>query len=384
MRRMWPLRTAGNVFIASVVLVSLGVDLIGPNTATMASQPLPGSAELTSDVHAPPRPGTGDFDWIHFKNGEWLKGEIKDLQDKSFSFESDKLGTLQLNWDDIHAVYSSIQHTCVFEDNTSVLGKVRIVGDRVTVTTPEGEKQHQRANLRSIIPGGNTEWNYWSLKYTFGLTARRGNTDQADTSSFLSVRRRSPETRTRFEHRAMSGSIEGKETVNNQLAHLRHDVFLTRRLYLTVPSIQYYRDKFKNIDSRLTSGAELGYHIIDRGDLEWTAGGGAGYQYIQFDEVEPGEDSSMGGAAILCATDLNWELTEKLDFDLQYSATIGLEEDLGINQHALATLSFDIWKDLDFDVSLTWNRVGSAKRASDGDEPDEDDVHLHLGIGWEF
>lgn len=41
-----------------------------------------------------------------------------------------------------------------------------------------------------------------------------------------------------------------------------------------------------------------------------------------------------------------WELTEKLDLGLQYNATVGLGEDLGTEHHALATLSFDVWKNL--------------------------------------
>jgi len=352
--------------------------------ATMASQPLPGSAEPKADLYGPPRPRTGDFDWIQFKNGEWLKGEIKDLLDESFSFDSDELDRLQLDWKDIYAVYSPRQHTFVFEDNTSVLGTMQIVGDRVTVTTLEGEKRYDRADLMSIIPGGHTEWDYWSLKYTFAGTFRQGNTDQTDISSFLSVQRRSPKARTRLEYRDTFGSLEGKETINNQLANLHHDIFLSRRVYLVMPSVQYYRDKFQNIAYRLTPGAGLGYELIDSGIMEWIVSGGAGYQYTRFDEVEPGEDSSASGAAILGGTDLNWELTEKLDFEFQYTTTIGLDEDMGITQHARTTLSVNVWKDFDFDVSLTWDRVGSAQRTSDGEEPDEDDVRLYVGIGWEL
>jgi hypothetical protein len=381
---MWIFRTAGDSSFASVVVVSLAAGLAGFSASTMASQPLPGSTEVASDEYGPPQPSTGLSDWIQFKNGEWLKGEIEDLQDESFSFESDELDSLQLDWEDIHTVYSQKQHTCVFEDNTSVLGRISIVGDRLTVTTREGQKQYDRAYLRSIIPGGRSEWDFWSLKYTLGLTVRKGNTDQTDYSSFLKVQRRSPESRVRFEWRGTYGTFEGEETVNNQLANLRNDIFLSRRLYLTAPSVQYYRDKFQNIDYRLTPGLTLGYEIVDRGDIEWNAGLGGGYQYTRFDKVAPGEDSSIGGAAILGATDLTWEMTEKLDFELQYNTTIGLDDDMGVDHHTLATLSFDVWKDLEFDVSLTWDRVGSPQPTPDGVEPDQDDIRLYVGIGWEF
>ena len=45
--------------------------------------------------------GSCDFDWVQFKNGEWLKGEIKDLQDDSFTFDSDEMDELSLDFDDV-------------------------------------------------------------------------------------------------------------------------------------------------------------------------------------------------------------------------------------------------------------------------------------------
>lgn len=337
-----------------------------------------------SNIYGAPQPGTGDFDWMQFKNGEWLKGEIKDLQDQSFSFESDELDTLQLDWDDIQAVYSPKLNTCVFEDDTTALGLLRIVGDSVTVITPEGEKRYDRADLRSILPGGISEWDYWSLKYTLGFTARRGNTDQTDLSTFLRIQRRSPSVRTRFEFRGTYGEFDGEATINNRLATFRHDIFLNRKLYLTVPSLEYYADKFKNIDYRLTPGAGLGYQLLDRGDIEWNVGGGAGYQYTRLDEVAPGEDSSVDGMALLANTDVDWELTKKIDLVLQYNTTIGLESDLGVDHHALVTLEFDIWRDLELDVSLEWDRVGSTPSTADDVKPDKDDIRLTVGIGWEL
>ncbi len=64
-----------------------------------------GGTEPASDPAAPeseaPEPLSGDFDWVQFKNGEWLKGEIKDLQDDSFTFDSDEMDELSLDFDDV-------------------------------------------------------------------------------------------------------------------------------------------------------------------------------------------------------------------------------------------------------------------------------------------
>lgn len=373
----------GDFSIVCALAIGLAITIVVCSAATAASQALPEPVSPKSES-APAPPRSGDFDWIQLKSGEWLKGEIEELQDRSFSFESDELDTLQFDWDDIYAVYSPKENTCFFDDHTSALGSVRIEGNDVTVVTSAGEKRYDRASLRSIIPGGVTEWDYWSLKYSLGVTVQQGNADQTDISSILRIQRRSPGVRTQFDLTGTYGSFEGEETTDNQQALLRHDIFLTRQLYLTAPHIEYYRDDFQNIAYRLTPGAGLGYQILDRGDIEWRVGGGGGYQYVRFDEVEPGEDSSVDGAVLLGSSDFSWELTEKLELELRYSMTSGLEADLATNHYGFAMLSFDVWKDLELDITLEWHRAGSPQRASDGDKPDEDDVRLYVGIGWEL
>jgi hypothetical protein len=332
----------------------------------------------------PPQPGTGDFDWMLLKNGEWLKGDIEDLQDKSFSFDSDELDTLQFDWDDVYAVYSPRPNTCVFEDRTSIVGKLRIYGTTVIVVTAQGEKRYDRKDLRSIIPGGLKERDYWSGKLSIGLAVRRGNTNQSDWNSHVTIQRRVPNRRTRLDYTGNYGSFEEEETVNNQQASLAHDIFLTRRLYARAPSLQYYRDKFQNIAYRLTPGAGLGHAIIDRGDVEWDVFGGAGYQYTRFSGVEAGEDSSAGGGALLAGTDFSWELTNKLDLEVRYDTTFGLTESVSDTHSVLVTFSFDVWKNLDVDISLDWDRVVSPQNRQDGTEPRQDDISMNVNIGWEF
>jgi hypothetical protein len=332
----------------------------------------------------PPPPRSGDFDWLQFKNGEWLKGEFKDLQDESLTFESDELDTFVIDWEDIYGLYSPKQNTVVFDERVSVQGTLRIDGNDVTVVTPEGERRYDRAEVRGIIPGGLREWDYWSLKWSVGINASSGNVDQSSVASFTNIQRRSPGLRTRFESANNYGSFEGEETTNNQQAFLRHDIFLTRRLYVVPVIFQFYRDKITNIAYRLTPGAGLGYDIVDRGNMEWNASAGGGYQYTRFDAVEAGAAPSEEGAALLLATDLAWDLTSKLEFELRYNASIGVTGPLSTDQGTLATLSFDVWKDLDFDFSLSWDHVGSPQARPDGTVPQKDDFRMYVGIGWEF
>ena len=49
----------------------------------------------------PPEPAPEAWDWIKMTSGEWLKGEVHDLNDDKLAFESDELDDLDLDWDDV-------------------------------------------------------------------------------------------------------------------------------------------------------------------------------------------------------------------------------------------------------------------------------------------
>ena len=65
-------------------------------------------ARLTFHLASPAKwsgPDTsGGFDWIELTSGEWLKGEIKSMQNDKLEFDSDKLGLLTLDWEDVRQV----------------------------------------------------------------------------------------------------------------------------------------------------------------------------------------------------------------------------------------------------------------------------------------
>ncbi len=364
--------------IAAVLLMTLG-GISATQASVFTPAPLPGDGEQMS---MPPLPGSGDYDWVQFKNGEWLKGDIEDLQDGHLVFDSAELNTVALDLDDIYGLWSADEVLCLFADRTSVRGRLSVLGDRVTVTTDTGQRVSTRSDLRSIVPA-RTERDYWSLRWTTGLTLRSGNTEQSDVASFLMVQRRSPLARTRLEVNTSYSVSEGAEVTNNHRASLRQDIFLTPRFYVP-SSLQYYRDKMQNIASSWTPGLGVGYEILDQHDVEWGVDVGAGYQYTRYDEVAAGDDITVGSASFLAGTRLSWELTKKLDLDLQYNAVVGLSDYVSTNHHALAQLSYDLWKDLDFDVSLAWDRVGDPQKRKDGTTPRPDDIRLYVGFGFDF
>ncbi len=92
---------------------------------------------LTSGARAQPPFGalaseydrlTGDFEWIRLGSGEWLEGEIDLLRDESLAFESDELGELELDWEDVAEIYSARRNTCYFEDAVVAIGTSGVTG----------------------------------------------------------------------------------------------------------------------------------------------------------------------------------------------------------------------------------------------------------------
>ena len=55
------------------------------------------TAVTSTDFVPPP----DEYDWVQLNSGEWLKGELQSLYDDELVFDSDNLGVLRLDWEDV-------------------------------------------------------------------------------------------------------------------------------------------------------------------------------------------------------------------------------------------------------------------------------------------
>jgi hypothetical protein len=69
-------------------------------------------------------------DWIQFKAGEWLKGELKRLHQKDVEFKSKKLKLMTFKWKDIVQLQARKIKTYVFEAKSRPRKRVQL-GQRV-------------------------------------------------------------------------------------------------------------------------------------------------------------------------------------------------------------------------------------------------------------
>jgi putative salt-induced outer membrane protein YdiY len=322
-----------------------------------------------------------DFDWIELTSGEWLKGEIKSMQDDKLEFDSDKLDLLKLDWEDVRQVRTRRTQTVLTEQKDQYTGSLRIDEKLVMVTNPEGvTTTFDRSELLGLVAGKAREINYWSFKLGAGATYQTGNTKQTDINVNARVQRRTAGNRLNLSYLGVFTTTDEVETANNHRATATFDVFLTRRLFVRPVFGEYYEDKFQNIEHQATLGVEVGYTLIDTSKTEWDIHGGPGYRYTKFVSVQPGESSEESTPAFLAGTTWDRELTDWMDANISYNFGIMNERSGTYTHHLTAGLSIELTSKLDLDLTAVWDHVQTPQQTSAGSTPDQDDFRFLVGV----
>lgn len=328
-------------------------------------------------------PPQDKFDWIQLKSGEWLKGEIKAMQDRELEFDSDELDDLTFDWADIRQVRSARPLKLLFVDGNTASAQVNITPKKISVTGAP-DVTYDRSELLGITPASDREISKWSGKVSAGLTVRSGNTEQVDYNAQARLQRRTPATRFSFDYIGNISETDGLESANNHRANSEFDVWLSRRLFLVVPGVEYYRDPFQNLEHRLTAGVGAGYDLIDRPKLEWNITAGPAYQRTYYVSVQPGEDDVKDTAALTFGTHFDWDVTSRVEFIFDYRGVLTSRDAGETTHHTVGTFSIEVTKRLDLDLSLVWDRVTNPKPDATGVEPKPDDFRLIVGLGLDF
>lgn len=375
-----PLVVTNYVLVTNVVVVTNYV--FTPRTVVPKNEtsPGPGHAALPALSWVPP---ADSFDWIQLKSGEWLKGRLKAMQDRHLDFYSEELKELTFEWKDIRQVRSPRLLDVLAVTGEQVSGSVTIAPDKVTVGGEE-PRVFPRSQLQSLTPGGSKERNYWSGNATLGLTMRSGNTESFEYNAQAHLQRRTPATRLSLDYIGNLSSVEGVESADNHRLNTEFDLWLSRKLYLQVPFVEYYTDPFQNLAGRITVGAGLGYDLIYKPNLEWNVTTGPAYQHVVFESSQPGTANTRDVAALTFSSRFDWDITRRVELILEYRGQYTRREVGETTHHSVSTLSFDLTKRFDLDVSLVWDRIANPKTGSDGVQPQPDDFRLVVGLGLDF
>ena len=351
---------------------------------------------LHAEDWAPPEPMPDKFDWVQLTSGEWLKGSIKAMYDEELEFDSDELGLLKLDIEDIKVIRSAQVVNARTMDDRVATGKLLLEDGKVTVLGDESET-FAKEDLMTITAGVPRERNFWVGKVSLGGNVRSGNTDQTEYGGSMNFERRTVNNRMTLDYLGSFSETEidgsNVQTANNHRANFVWDYFLTPKWFLRPISIEYYRDPFQNIAHRYTVGAGIGYQILDTSKISWQVYAGPSYLWTEYDQVNPGESSSDDSFTFTAGTLYRHELTDWVDFKYDYNFAIANADAGGYNHHMLAGLSFDLIGDLDFDISFVWDRVQDPRPYPDPNDPSDppgeitperDDYRLMFGLGYSF
>ena len=335
-----------------------------------------------------PRPRITDGatdDWIRLDSGEWLRGKFERLRQDNVEFDSEALDMLKLDWADIEAIRSLRRWRIQSVDGEIYEGPLSLADGIVTIGDPtDGGRSFSRDDVLSIVESRERFRDFWSGKASFSLTARSGNTDQTDYTTYLEITRETILTRWDSNFRGALSEVQGVRTTENDRLKSRFDVFLTERLFLTPVGLDVYRDPFQNIALRVTAFTGVGYEVIDGDDVDWFVSGGPAYLLERADSVSQGQDDTNEALAAVLASKFAWDVTPDIEYSLNYDITLSFQDSATFNHHLASILSLDLIDDFDLDVQFIWDRIQDPEPGTDGVIPERDDFRMSVGLGYSF
>jgi putative salt-induced outer membrane protein YdiY len=348
-----------------------------------------GAADSPWDKFVPPP--DDKFDWIQLTSGEWLKGELKFLYDFQVEFDSDKLDLLTFDLEDVKQIRTHKPHSISIEDHNLsddpivVEGIVNLVDNKVIVSVGDETREFNRNQVISIAEAREKrERDLWSASVSLGANVRGGNTDTVDTNLKLNAKRLTATSRLVFDYIGNYSETDQIETSNNHRLSGYRDSFLSKKFFWRQLVGEYYRDRFKNIDHQFSLATSIGYHLTYTSKTKWEISSGLGGRYTKFVSVEPGKSSDNTSPAFGAGTLYDTEVTDWMDFLVDYSFQI-VDEDAGrYTHHFITTLSTDLINNLDFDFSFVWDRIRDPQPDSDGNIPKQDDYQLIFGLSYDI
>ncbi len=344
----------------------------------------PGFAAAQDDVWAPPPPSDIEKDWIRLSSGEWLWGTVDLMRDETLEFDSEEMDEVTIDWVDVVEIRSARVMTYVKLDGSVVTGTSTMKGETILIDTGEEVVEIPRPQIHSILEGKPTELNFWSAKVGVDLKTRTGNTDQKDFGARIFIKREAARSRIDVRYQGNFSKTNDEENVRNNRGNIEWKVFLSRKFFVSPVKLEFFSDKFQNIDRRLTGGVGIGYYISRSSKADWFVELGASYQDTRWRSVVQGEDEDESNFSVPFRTTLETDITKRTELTAEYGVQIGVGNEANTIHHTFVMFEIDIWGDIDFDMSFTWDHVTRPKTNAEGITPLKDDVATYFGLSIDF
>lgn len=179
---------------------------------------------------------------------------------------------------------------------------------------------------------------------------------------------------------AESGGTKNQET---QRGTSRFDVFVSPNFFYAPLGYEFFRAPLQNVEQRHTPGRGFGYDG-NVGPASWDTSAGVAWQITRFVSVPTGEDDTDDRWVGRVATSVAWDLTPEVEFDVDLSVNFPFGDMNAYTSNLLSVLSFDLFCNVDFDLTWSWDRQNAPQATGDRSRPDKDDHRLTTALGWDF
>ena len=329
-------------------------------------------------------PKADKYDWVQTKSGEWFKGEIKALYRDRLEFDSDEIGIYTFDFDDVVQIKSHSSISVNIDQVAIFQGIVRYKDKKISIYQGNKEYTFDKDKIVSLAPEGKSERTKWNGKITVSLDSRTGNTNQMDYTAKATIKRTTSKSRLVFDYLGRYSTKSGENVTADNRINQKLDLYVNRKFFWTPIFSELYQDEFKNINLQATAGVGLGYTLINQKGLEWDVSGGPAYIYTKYNSVENGAANSSSSAALELSTDLDYDITKKVELLYSYKLTLTNKQAGTYKHHMVTTLENEITDWLDFDITYIWDFILEPEKGSDGTQPDSNDHQFLLGLGVEF
>lgn len=336
-----------------------------------------------------------EYDWIGLNSDEWLKGDIIAMYDEDLEFDSDELGIVYIDIDDISELRSKGRQSIRLEDGRIIEGRVVISNGVLTVKNSVETLSVPVIELLSIASSSDNEWDLWDGEVNLGFNLRGGNSEQLDYTLYNELQRRTSTSRfkstftSNFSESKNQDSGKTEKIANSQRLTAYYDWFFSHKVFLRAVDFEYFSDEFQNVKHRYTLGFSMGYHFVDTKKVTWDMTLGPSYQRTTFNEVESSttdenNDTTENSGVILLGSEFEYEFTKDIDFEFNYQIQFVNEEAGKYIHHINSSLEVELINNFDLDLSFYLDRIDKPQPDEDGELPEKDDYRFVVGVSYDF
>jgi len=235
-------------------------------------------------------------DKVMFKNNDCLTGKIKQIADGKLIFESDLMGEVKTDFNNVQTFSTEKPVELHLRDGTVIKQNIK-AGQPGTIEIEQiAILQAQKFHLADILTVKTKaeEPAKWHGDITAGLTSSHGNTSVENQNLSVNLHRRAEIDRWTISADYARSRQEDPDTGEKQVTEhwwrtkTKYDYFLTKKLFAYGLG-RYEKDSIAELDRRVIAGGGAGYQWVESDDLNLSTTAGLVSLYEKYEDQTEGD-----------------------------------------------------------------------------------------------